>query len=56
MLEIFIYIKHIFTLSPYDEVIGKLGKEKFAFRIERLSLSDFVAGDDEKSGVFTIRR
>ena len=41
MLEIFIYTKHIFNQSPYDEVIGKLGKEKFAFTIERLSLSDF---------------
>ena len=41
MLEIFIYTKHIFNQSPYDEVIGKLGKEKFAFTIERLSISNF---------------
>ena len=52
MLEIFIYTKHIFNQSPYDEVIGKLGKEKFAFTIERLSLSDFSS----EFGLFVRRR
>ena len=37
----FYFYKAYFNQSPYDEVIGKLGKEKFAFTIERLSLSDF---------------
>ena len=41
IVENFIYTKHIFNQSPYDEVVGKLGKEKFAFTIEQLSLSDF---------------
>ena len=42
ILEIVVYTKHIFNQSPDDEVIGQLGEEKFAFTIERLSLSDFL--------------
>ena len=54
MLEIFIYTKHIFNQSPYDEV-ANLAKKNLLLQFSdyRSAIFHFVARLDEKSGVFT---
>ena len=51
MLEIFIYAKHIFNLSPYDEVIGKLGKKNLLLQLSdyRSAIFDSSLGDATKN-------
>ena len=41
MLDIFVYTRHTLQSVESDEVFSQLGKEKFAFKIERPSFSDF---------------
>ena len=41
MLDIFVYTWHTLQSVESDEVISQFGKEKFAFKIERPSFSDF---------------
>ena len=41
MLDIFVYTRHKLQSVASDEVISQLGREKFAFKIERPSFSDF---------------